>query len=472
MAAILLLGLIIEALVYNNRVWTIPSLVLYATVGVWYLGNMVQDGPENFVGRFGSGAATIALLQVVLFLAAYRGLVYYLFRRVRDPQPRASALALIESTATERMLTLLLAVWAVLFVVGVARAEGQVLAVLWPPSSPTKVSMFATNGVGAGIDFLVSAANYIYILVCALFGVFIVLARGWPRILALAFTLLTWPYFFFDRARNIMLAVLLPGVFCYWVATRGRWWQKALVSLVLLVLLNVWFQQVVRYRGEGDYKMASMLDFSSNDQDEEENGYIGIEMLSELCWMDSLTDHGVYPVTWGLDYVAEFSQFVPRTLWPGKPMLGINYAVARGFGANNASQESLNAAGVAATISTGMIGQGVGNFGPFFGVLAAAGLMALWTKVLVHLWLRRGELLRFLLFLVGCGLTFNLGRDITLLVLWPFIFGYLFVWLIERCAPALTGTRRRTPARMSPAPAAARLRPAGWKPVDAPPDFL
>jgi len=37
---------------------------------------------------------------------------------------------------------------------------------------------------------------------------------------------------------------------------------------------------------------------------------------------------------------------------------------------------------------------------------------------------------RMLLFFIGCVLTFNLGRDITLITLYPFVFGYvmLTIW--------------------------------------------
>jgi hypothetical protein len=35
------------------------------------------------------------------------------------------------------------------------------------------------------------------------------------------------------------------------------------------------------------------------------------------------------------------------------------------------------------------------------------------------------------LFMLGVGLTFNLGRDISMLVLWPVIFAYFFVRLAE-----------------------------------------
>jgi hypothetical protein len=34
---------------------------------------------------------------------------------------------------------------------------------------------------------------------------------------------------------------------------------------------------------------------------------------------------------------------------------------------------------------------------------------------------------RMLLFFIGCVLTFNLGRDITLITLYPFLFGYIML---------------------------------------------
>ncbi len=83
------------------------------------------------------------------------------------------------------------------------------------------------------------------------------------------------------------------------------------------------------------------------------------------------------------------------------------------------------------TISAGMIGGGVLNFGKILGPVAAGILMALWTGLLIRWWEQRKSLLRLMLFMLGVGLTFNLGRDITLLVLWPVIFAYCFVRLTE-----------------------------------------
>jgi hypothetical protein len=105
-------------------------------------------------------------------------------------------------------------------------------------------------------------------------------------------------------------------------------------------------------------------------------------------------------------------------------MIGIDYAIARGQLYGDAGE---GAAGVGATISTGMIGQGVVNFGTFFGVLAAAFLMALWVVVLARQDLLGEKMGRMMLFFIGCVLTFNLGRDITLITLYPFVFGYIML---------------------------------------------
>ena len=78
--------------------------------------------------------------------------------------------------------------------------------------------------------------------------------------------------------------------------------------------------------------------------------------------------------------------------------------------------------------------------------------MSIWAGLLARLWLQKDSLLRCFLFIAGLGLTFNLGRDITLLVLWPVVFGYLVTRLIELI------TYRR-PAEMEPFADARNLNP-------------
>jgi hypothetical protein len=79
-----------------------------------------------------------------------------------------------------------------------------------------------------------------------------------------------------------------------------------------------------------------------------------------------------------------------------------------------------------------MIGQGVVNFGRFLGPMAAALLMAFWTAVLARQDLLGAQPARLLLYATGIILTFNMGRDITLLVLYPFLFGLGMLVFWER----------------------------------------
>jgi hypothetical protein len=51
----------------------------------------------------------------------------------------------------------------------------------------------------------------------------------------------------------------------------------------------------------------------------------------------------------------------------------------------------------------------------FFGVLVAAFLMATWAAILARQDLKGEKTGRLLLYMVGMVLTFNLGRDITLI---------------------------------------------------------
>jgi hypothetical protein len=88
--------------------------------------------------------------------------------------------------------------------------------------------------------------------------------------------------------------------------------------------------------------------------------------------------------------------------------------------------------GVAASISTGMIGQGVVNFGRILGPIAAAFLMALWVAALARQDLLSDNIFHLLLLAFGLVLTFNMGRDITLLTVYPFLFGWLLQHLFFR----------------------------------------
>jgi len=61
------------------------------------------------------------------------------------------------------------------------------------------------------------------------------------------------------------------------------------------------------------------------------------------------------------------------------------------------------------------------NFGQIFGPVAAGILIALWAGLPIGWWEQRQSLLRLMLLMLGTALIFNLGGDISLLVLSPII---------------------------------------------------
>lgn len=183
---------------------------------------------------------------------------------------------------------------------------------------------------------------------------------------------------------------------------------------------------MINYRDTG---LGSFLSGATNDTTFI-RGHLGFGMMSELCLMNTFYDAGTLDLSYGLRYLQELLNVIPRALWPEKPLLGVDYAMLRGFGDDNGGSEI----GVFATISSGLIGQGFLNFGPFLGPAAAAALFGAWVVVLARFWKQGASVPRLALFLLGLGLTFNLGRDFTLLVLWPVVFGYTIVRILERRA--------------------------------------
>src|SRR5690606_3620915 len=93
--------------------------------------------------------------------------------------------------------------------------------------------------------------GYIHVLVCALFGVIAILGKGPVRWIAVGMVLLTWPYFWFDRARNKMLALLLPALAAYILL--GKRSLPVRIGIVALVGLGLtlWFARVMEFRSSG-----------------------------------------------------------------------------------------------------------------------------------------------------------------------------------------------------------------------------
>jgi hypothetical protein len=58
--------------------------------------------------------------------------------------------------------------------------------------------------------------------------------------------------------------------------------------------------------------------------------HAGLNMFEELGWQNLFISNGTYNPNWGARYFAELVNPIPRVLWKNKPMIGIDYAIARG----------------------------------------------------------------------------------------------------------------------------------------------
>jgi hypothetical protein len=360
----------------------------------------------------------------------------------------------IRHFAPEQVLKAAGAIWLLLLFIGIVRMGGDVIGALLPIDSRAGATMWGRGAIAiSAAGFLVASAGYMFNAVTAFLGVLIFFQRSmfW-RLLAAGMFLLSLPYFLFEGARSHFLAAILPFIITYLFYGRHALTIKLAVLVVAFFCLDNGFKLVTAFRGTGFRDLlAAEHPYELVDEDLRQSG---LNMIQELCFANAYLGSGAAFPAYGGRYLNELLNFVPRVIWPSKPLLGIDYAKWRGL------EDPQSELGVSATVSTGLIGGGVLNFGQFFGPIAAAIIMTFWTALLIRWWQQRDSLPRLVLFMLGAGLTFNLGRDITLLVLWPVVFAYCFVRLIEiwtarqsRAAPQVT--------TQSPRFAAANLQPAG-----------
>lgn len=417
----------------------IPLGAVLGTVGLWYFGDALYNDYQMYAMEIGVQYLDAAWWQVALFIVALLVFVQMLHRSMnrrllgeRSEFWELMNLGGIENPEFQRRLDvatrLIFGVWLVLMLIALLRTDFDFLG-LFAPYVAGKANPWGRGRVGGGFDALISFANYLQIMLVAAFGIVAAIAKNrHTRMIGLVITAVSLPWFLLDRTRNTMLAVALPGILAWvFLRFRGGMLMKVAILVGAFLVTEAWMTFVIDSRGAGDISRTfSRIGVGGVIQQVEqtETKHQGLNMFEELAWINSFIDKGTYAVNYGGRYFAELVNPIPRVLWPNKPMIGIDYAIARGQLYDAAGDVQ---AGVGATISTGMIGQGVVNFGTFFGVLAAAFLMAFWVVILARQDLLGEKMGRMLLFFIGCVLTFNLGRDITLITLYPFLFGYIML---------------------------------------------
>ncbi len=410
-------------------------LTVLGTVLAWYFGDAVYNDYAGYLETVGPDALDAAWWQVALFCIAFIGMAPFAHKVINKKLLAQSShlMGVVESGGIEnpdfqegldKAASIIFSAWLALMLIALFRTDFNFLG-LFAPYVQGKHQPWGRGQIGGGFDALISFAGYLHIMLAAVFGVIWALATNpRTRLLAMFVSILGLPWFFLDRVRNTMLAVALPGLLA-WVFLRLR--TGLIFKLAILagfyIVVEGWMRFVIQTRSGADISLVFTQIGVGGVRERLSTVSVkhqGLNMFEELGWINKFIEDGRYQVNNGTRYFAELVNPIPRVLWRGKPLIGADYAIARG-------QFVMQGLGVTATISTGMIGQGVVNFGPFFGVLAAAFLMAIWAAILARQDIKGEKTGRLLLYMLGLVLTFNLGRDITLITLYPFLFGYIML---------------------------------------------
>jgi hypothetical protein len=451
----------------------IPLLAVLGTACAWYVGDaFYNDYANNHVKLFDAATLSGAWWQVAWFLTVFlvaTPLVHQ-WINARYLQRRSGVLQLfakgVEFPAIQKQLNILFSgcalVWILLFVIALLVLKGDIIYYLFPFLGEG-ANPWSHGQIGSGFDCFAILAVYLQLLASSMLGVVAALAKD-RRVQrqALLLCCLAWPYFIFSRTRNTLLAMIIPAILSWvFLRLRGGMIKKASVLLVCFLIVNIWMKFIIANRSSMSISAAFQergLNLAGQTRVHNE----GLNMFEELCWISTFIDNGKYQVNWGQRYFAELVNPIPRGLWPGKPLIGLDYAIARGH--HTTGPEGT----VDTTIATGFIGQGVVNFGRILGPMAAALLMSGWVAMLARLDLNVQALGRLPLYSLGLILTFNLGRDITLITLYPFVFGMLILWWMDHFKPEIArNVEMATAPAPGPARAAAPLTPRGMDRVFA-----
>lgn len=444
LASVALVALGVYGWMGRRQGWGIPTCAVAATVAVWYVGDALYNDYANYQATVGEASLNLAWWQVCLFVATFAAFLKPIVGRIAGRQGHSFAVATLERQLfdhpiiqrnLDRLIYGLAGVWLALMAVALYRIDFDFVG-LFAPYLGTHRNPWLRNRIGTGFDSFIALANYFQVFLTASFGVVAAVARKRStRQIAIVIFFLACPYYLFDRTRNTMVATVAPAVLA-WVfgRFRGSLDKKLALLFVFFLAANFWFGFVIANRSERS--IARAFQSSESVKRGADARHHGLNMLEELAWVNHFIADRTYSPNWGRRYFAEAVNPIPRALWAGKPLIGIDYAIARGQGGGSSAS-----AGVYATVSTGLIGQGVTNFGYWLGPVAAALLMNVWVGLLVYNDFRGQNPARLMLYSIGVVLTFNLGRDITLITLYPFLFGWGLIAYLERRGSTDTATR-------------------------------
>ncbi|NBU70417.1 MAG: hypothetical protein EBS53_03060 [Bacteroidetes bacterium] len=448
LCVVTVLGLGWQAWTNRKKAWGIPMLAVIGTAGMWYLGDPIYNDYSGYLRTFGEDPLNAAWWEVLLFFLALAWLVPVMNTKINKdlPMQDSNVFRMMREHSIEQdwfqdqvssVGKALLVPWILLMGAAVWRSKFNVIGIFFPYFGELATPWYRDR-LGGGIDAIYAFAVYIQLMLTAVWGVVFALSKR-PKTFYMAGIIyfLSAPFYVFDRTRSYMLAILLPGFMAFiTLRMKGGVIIRLAVVLISFLMLDAWFKFVLEHRAKGEsiagaYKADQLKeDKELENAPQKKKKHEGFNMFEELGYINYFIANGTYKVNWGSRYFAEVVNPIPRILWPGKPMIGIDYAIARGM---SYGDQASGSGGVAASISTGMIGQGVVNFGGFFGPIASAFLMAVWVALLARLDLMGYRIGYLMLYGLGLVLTYNMGRDITLLIMYPLVFGWILLnWFYKR----------------------------------------
>jgi hypothetical protein len=425
----ILLLLLVEAAVRIRQLrWGLAAIV-YITIGLWYFIDPIYR-PEVYGWLSDSDWSTV-YTQVLIFLATFRLAVQGVAPKTPSRILRAFDPRELDRGSFVRTVMLL---WCILFAIGMYRADFRFVDALFPMGARWQgAQMWSRARLGGFTDFLSSLGMYGYLMTCAVFGLIAVGTRRPSLRFGMIFMMcLTWPMFALGGSRSLLLTVAMPSVLGALILNRWTRLQQVLFLTACFLVINTIMLVSIAYRNEG---VSSFFDEESYSTALDDVQHDGLNMPEELAYINLYQSNRQLSPELGYEYFSQAVNFVPRFIWPAKPFPGEKFAALRvGY---------LDGA-VAATVSNGLIGQGVQNFGKWLGPMAPAVILTALISCMCRL-LRSGiPFLRSAVVIFLMALIPNLGRDLTLLNLWPAIFAVVGVFAFEKLVGSPSRSARRS----------------------------
>ncbi len=130
LAVILLVCLFLETCFKRRQPWSIPAMLTYGTVGLWYFVEIIYT-PENYQS-FPSDIVELGFSQVTIFLFAFRLLVPYFTKQLTpktfNTLPQFSLITL----RPEHLLYILASIWLIILLLGLSQVNWNIMGALLP----------------------------------------------------------------------------------------------------------------------------------------------------------------------------------------------------------------------------------------------------------------------------------------------------------------------------------------------------